>query len=538
MPISPLQLPDAIRPVQVDWTPLNQLGDAFAQNRKRQAAQEAIASSTNPDGSLDLARVVAKFTAAGIDSGPILSSLFHAGQLNLANQKFQSERSDAARDRIRQENAVRSLTGQPALPQVDPTPGPVSSGAGSWYSQYSGNNDWVDRGDKPGSNALGVPDEKQGIALPSRDTLGQWFDVTTPDGRSFRLQQTDVGPAKWTGRGVDVSAAAADKMGYSPNNFPTDQGKFTWRKADGPPPAQPIEHSKPAEPVRLAQTGQVTSLPVQAFTPTPKSVRDAEIDRLTRGMANPDLPKNALEYAKARLERLQAEKKAEEAPAQAGTVEASKERAKAAVKSEMEVRDAATVAQKSLIKLANIEELAGRIETGKTFPSRMSITALAKDLGVPDGWAERLGLKPEQLADAQAFTSLVNDLVVNKIGKGGFPANNFSDADRAFLTQIVPQLGDDPKAIKLKVSIARQVARRDIEKQDQWVKFRKDNPGKSYFDFEDDKWNPETAAEDKFGGMKREAQDLLGKKSETAPPSNGVIEWERGPDGRPRPKVR
>lgn len=110
---------------------------------------------------------------------------------------------------------------------------------GSWYSQYRGVNDWRDPGDRPGSNALGVPDERQGIALPSRGTLGQWFDVAGPDGSTYRLQQTDVGPAKWTGRGIDISAAAADRMGYTPKDFPTD-APFSYRPAPGPPPATPI----------------------------------------------------------------------------------------------------------------------------------------------------------------------------------------------------------------------------------------------------------------------------------------------------------
>src|SRR5207245_303742 len=97
---------------------------------------------------------------------------------------------------------------------------------GSWYSQLPGKG-WVDRGDKPGSNVLRVPDSMQGIALPSRSTLGQWFKVTTPDGREFITQQTDVGPARRTGRGIDISAALADRMGYKPGTFPTG-GKFTY----------------------------------------------------------------------------------------------------------------------------------------------------------------------------------------------------------------------------------------------------------------------------------------------------------------------
>lgn len=104
---------------------------------------------------------------------------------------------------------------------------PQGVGKGSWYSQYLGTHNWVDPQDKPGSNALGVPDYQQGIALPSRSTLGQWFDVTAPNGQVLRLQQTDIGPAKWTGRGIDISAAAGERFGYSPQTFPTGGG-FAW----------------------------------------------------------------------------------------------------------------------------------------------------------------------------------------------------------------------------------------------------------------------------------------------------------------------
>lgn len=100
-------------------------------------------------------------------------------------------------------------------------------GKGSWYSQYKGKYKWVDTGDKPNSNALGVPDDQQGIALPEKATLGKWFMVTAPNSVTLTLQQTDLGPAKWTGRVIDIAAVAAEKFGYSPANFPTD-GVFSW----------------------------------------------------------------------------------------------------------------------------------------------------------------------------------------------------------------------------------------------------------------------------------------------------------------------
>lgn len=113
-----------------------------------------------------------------------------------------------------------------------PEGNPARSARGSWYSQLPGKG-WVDKGDRPGSNALGVPDSQQGIALPSRKTLGKYFRVTGPDGKTAILQQTDIGPAKFTKRGIDISAAGADQMGYTPRNFPTN-GNFTYAPVAGP----------------------------------------------------------------------------------------------------------------------------------------------------------------------------------------------------------------------------------------------------------------------------------------------------------------
>lgn len=115
------------------------------------------------------------------------------------------------------------------------------SGTAGWYSQYSGRFHWVDREDGiwnssktiylGPNNALGVPDNQQGIALPTRDTLGDWFWVTAPNGVELKLQQTDIGPASSTGRKIDIAAVAAERLGYTPSSFPTNEGIFTWRPA-------------------------------------------------------------------------------------------------------------------------------------------------------------------------------------------------------------------------------------------------------------------------------------------------------------------
>lgn len=107
----------------------------------------------------------------------------------------------------------------------------MANGKGSWYSQYRGKYKWEDDGDAPNSNALGVPDDAQGVSFYNSKTLGKWFVVTAPNGKTSLEQQTDVGPHPKTGRKIDISAVAAERFGYTPSNFPTD-GIFKWEPAD------------------------------------------------------------------------------------------------------------------------------------------------------------------------------------------------------------------------------------------------------------------------------------------------------------------
>jgi hypothetical protein len=98
---------------------------------------------------------------------------------------------------------------------------------GSWFGSSPG---WADKMSGK-TTASGAPVTVPGIALPSRAGLGKMFEVTTPDGRKFMLPQTDVGPGKNTGRGIDITSTAASQMGYTPKTFPTDGG-FSYRRID------------------------------------------------------------------------------------------------------------------------------------------------------------------------------------------------------------------------------------------------------------------------------------------------------------------
>jgi hypothetical protein len=172
--------------------------------------------------------------------------------------------------------------------------------------------------------------------------------------------------------------------------------------------------------------------------------------------------------------------------------------------------DAMQAAPGKLAQFAELEALLGRVKTGRIEPGRMNLSAWGKSLGVNDEWLTRVGLDPNGVGDAQALEKMVGRMMVDLIGKGGFPANNFSDADRKFLLGVFPQLADDPRANRLVVEVGRRAAQRDIEKGRAWNAHRRDpaNKGRSYDEFEAD-WAEQIERKDVLGDLRKEAEALL-----------------------------
>ncbi|KYK45354.1 hypothetical protein A1D31_34965 [Bradyrhizobium liaoningense] len=138
---------------------------------------------------------------------------------------FGIESVKAARDALVR-NGVAPETADKLAPAVAAEGKTVK---GSWFGSTPG---WNDPSEPAGrKTASGQSNTLPGIALPSREGLGKMFEVTTPDGRKFTLPQTDIGPHPRTGRGIDITSAAATQMGYTSKNFPTD-GHFSYRRID------------------------------------------------------------------------------------------------------------------------------------------------------------------------------------------------------------------------------------------------------------------------------------------------------------------
>jgi hypothetical protein len=94
-------------------------------------------------------------------------------------------------------------------------PGRKLDGKVSWFG---GPNDPMSGSQTASGRPLSVP----GIAVYNQATLGGYWLVEFPNGKKLVLQQTDIGPAPWTGRKVDVTSSALPAAGYTEGNFPTD----------------------------------------------------------------------------------------------------------------------------------------------------------------------------------------------------------------------------------------------------------------------------------------------------------------------------
>jgi len=123
---------------------------------------------------------------------------------------------------------VSKLPSGPA-PLTGPTVRTTWFNAGAPYRDPAGRL-WSDpRGQAEGAQKSGLSHTLPGVATPGSQGLGEYHQVTMPDGTTAFFKKSDQGPAAWTGMGLDINAPAAAALGFTPNTFPSGQGG--WRVA-------------------------------------------------------------------------------------------------------------------------------------------------------------------------------------------------------------------------------------------------------------------------------------------------------------------
>jgi len=177
-----------------------------------------------------------------------------------------------------------------------------------------------------------------------------------------------------------------------------------------------------------------------------------------------------------------------------------KEMGKQWAKQDIITLEKARSARQSLNRIEQFRYLVGKMKEAGTEPNRLA--PLQTELAA---FAQALGADPDKIgfADAgpgQALIALSNEMTLGKIGgEDGMPANNFSDADRKFVTSTVPRIENSVQGVELKLQIQELLDRRALEheqfflnnghlkpfeRQREWAKYVDNNP--LFDDFEGD----------------------------------------------------
>lgn len=377
-------------------------------------------------------------------------------------------------------------------------------------------------------------------------SISSGFRSNADQQRLYDSRASNPNPVARPGTSNHERGMAVDIAGMTPQQRALlPQYGLSQPVAGDPPHVELAASERQQQPYRVASADNA-SLPGNAQATQGaggfQGITAAQIPMLIQARSNPNLPASQREFADKLLMRFLDESKTpdkirtlnqlkaasnypgtildlEKELKQAGAINIdqraesgeAKAAGEAAGKRRAEMFAAAGSAGKTLTNLSRMEGLLNQVSQGKIQPARMNISAWAKSMGLNDDVARSIGLDPQGVGSAQAVQSLINESVVGKIGQGGFPANNFSDADREFITKIFPSLGDDPQANKIRIEGARRMAQLDIERAKAFQAFKRDpaNKGKGFEDFELD-WSDKMAQRDVFGDLRREAESIIG----------------------------
>lgn len=170
--------------------------------------------------------------------------------------------------------------------------------------------------------------------------------------------------------------------------------------------------------------------------------------------------------------------------------------------------DRMRAASTTIRRMVDLQTRLDQIDTGKLAPGMATIGAWAKGFGGSDETLATMGIDPKLPGTAESIKAVTGRMVVDMIGAGGFPANNFSDADRAFLLETVPRLANTPLGNRLIIEAAKRAAAVDVEKGKALQEWRRNNKGKSVDDFELE-WADRTARMDVMGDLRQQAEQLV-----------------------------
>lgn len=112
--------------------------------------------------------------------------------------------------------------------------------------------------------------------------------------------------------------------------------------------------------------------------------------------------------------------------------------------------------------------------TGAFANARLTVGQALQQMGVPDDMLPR-GVNRDATASAEDMRAITGQMLANMIGPGGFPAQNFSNADREMLERSLPNIANTPDGNRILLAAARAGAQRNMEVAQAWRQWQQQN---------------------------------------------------------------
>jgi hypothetical protein len=155
------------------------------------------------------------------------------------------------------------------------------------------------------------------------------------------------------------------------------------------------------------------------------------------------------------------------------------------------VEGAFSTASEKINRYELMKRLTENVKTGRLAGFQGTVADWGLSIGVSPKTLESLGIDPKLPATEQSLTSAVNRAVIDNLGPGGFPTQNFSNTDRDFMTKIFPSVMNRPEANSVIIEVLRRTEQRKLEAADDWD--RAQDRKQSFKDWERD-WSRKVRA--------------------------------------------
>ena len=199
-----------------------------------------------------------------------------------------------------------------------------------------------------------------------------------------------------------------------------------------------------------------------------------EFDRLLGAAGIQPGSPEAQQFARQRLQRL-GESPSTNINLPASDTTYDKERAKTTAETVGAWEGADTRAATTLDRVARLERLNQRFQTGALANARLTAGQVAQQLNIPNSVLDGLGIGKDQIASGEGIRSLTMQLLTAQLGPGGFPTQNFSNADMNALRESLPGLMNSPQGNTVISEVLRATALRDREIGAAWRQWRREN---------------------------------------------------------------